>query len=202
MTVAAQYDRYSKKWAPMLEQKGFVAAYKSLFDDLQISVRNRSVCDLGTGSGDFALALARSTPDRMNLTVVDPSGAMLRQAVSRLSPYCDHLQDHRLLLEDYGGGQRHDIVLAAHVLEHCLDPLAALHRMYALLRPGGIAILSVSKPHFCQWLIWLRWRHRWYSEMHLRAMCSEAGFSDVARYGFPAGIPRRVSHAIVARKDV
>lgn len=201
MTVAAQYDRYSKKWAPMLEQKGFVAAYSALFDKLQISVQGRSVCDLGTGSGDFAMALARSSSDPMALTVVDPSGAMLRQAVRRLAPYCDELQAHCLRLEDYDGGQGHDIVLAAHVLEHCPDPLAALHRMFALLRPGGIAILSVSKPHVCQWLIWLRWRHRWFSEPDLRDMCSRAGFSDVSRYGFPAGIPRRVSHAIVARKD-
>jgi SAM-dependent methyltransferase len=36
-----------------------------------------------------------------------------------------------------------DLVVMSHVLEHCLDPVTALTNVRRLLKPGGLALLSV-----------------------------------------------------------
>jgi SAM-dependent methyltransferase len=41
------------------------------------------------------------------------------------------------------GGRKFDVVLLSHVLEHCIDPAAALSNVKSLLAPGGTAILEV-----------------------------------------------------------
>lgn len=202
MSLAAQYDKFSNTWASMLERHGFSRAYQGLFDRVSFNMRNKSVCDVGTGSGDFALALANSRGRLQSLTLVDPSLSMLDVAVHRLSPMCDDLSACPCRLEDLPEHQTFDVVLAAHVLEHCLAPQDGLASLFRLLKPGGILVLSVSKPHICQWLIWLRWRHQWFGDAQMKAMLSSAGFAVSCCYAYPEGIPERVSRAYVVQRPI
>jgi hypothetical protein len=85
------------------------------------------------------------------------------------------------------------LVLGAHVIEHCADPTQALAKMYDLLAPGATLLLVISRPHWCQWFIWLLWRHRWYSEIRVRQMAKAAGLPCPICHRFTAGPPQRTS---------
>ena len=80
-----------------------------------------------------------------------------------------------------------DVVLAAHVLEHCDDPLTALAQMRDMLVPGGQLRLVVSKPHWCNAIIWLQWRHRTFQRAEILALVQDAGFEVEQVYAFPSG---------------
>lgn len=63
---------------------------------------------------------------------------------------------------------RFPAVLAAHVVEHFTDPAEALRLLSACLSPAGRLYLVDLRPHWCNWLIWIRFRHRWFSPQTLR----------------------------------
>jgi ubiquinone/menaquinone biosynthesis C-methylase UbiE len=93
-----------------------------------------------------------------------------------------------------------DIVVAAHLLERLPDPAAAIVRMIGLLRPGGLLILSVSRPHWCSHLVWLRWRHRRFQPAEVCDFLRRAGSTDLHCWRPIAGPPRRLSLAYAARR--
>jgi ubiquinone/menaquinone biosynthesis C-methylase UbiE len=93
-----------------------------------------------------------------------------------------------------------DALLAAHLIEHFADPAAALAEMATLLRPGGRLWLVVSKPHWCNAIIWLQWRHRTYGPERVAALLDGAGFVVVEEYAFPSGPPSRTSRGYVATR--
>jgi demethylmenaquinone methyltransferase/2-methoxy-6-polyprenyl-1,4-benzoquinol methylase len=126
------------------------------------------------------------------------SPAMLRAAEARLGRGRARLIAGDLDQAPGEGG--YDIVLAAHLLEHLADPAAALARMANLLKPGGVLILSVSRPHWCSRLVWLSWRHRRFREAEMRALLDQADFRDLHCWQPPAGPPRRLSLAYAARR--
>jgi hypothetical protein len=70
--------------------------------------------------------------------------------------------------------------------------------MAGLLRPKGLLILSVSRPHWCSRLVWLSWRHRLFREAEMRVLLHEAGFDDLCCWRPTAGPPRRMSLAYAA----
>jgi SAM-dependent methyltransferase len=63
-----------------------------------------------------------------------------------------------LAREDLGG---FDCVVAADVLEHLIDPWAALARAAELLEPGGTAVVSLPNVRYAKTLLELVWRGRW-----------------------------------------
>ena len=85
------------------------------------------------------------------------------------------------------------MILAAHVIEHLADPAAGLARLAGWLAPGGSLLLVASRPHWCQWPIWLRWRHRWFAPDAVAAMADAAGLRLAALHRFPAGPASRTS---------
>ncbi|MEP3428794.1 MAG: class I SAM-dependent methyltransferase [Roseibium sp.] len=200
MNLATRYDKHSIKWSSMLDRRGFSGAYRNFFDGLNLPVSGSAVCDLGTGCGDFAKALCSSKGQPASLTLVDPSAAMLQQAESQLRNWFSDIETIHSPLEALPTTTQFDIVLAAHVIEHCADPYKALSKMYGLLKPGGTLVLSVSKPHFCQWIIWLVWQHCWYSEFQMRSLIAASRFSAATCHAYSEGIPQRISLAYVARR--
>jgi ubiquinone/menaquinone biosynthesis C-methylase UbiE len=200
--LAARYEAAAPDWGARLQRLGFPAAYRAIMAEalhrLPPPPGPLRAIDLGSGDGAFAEALLHRLGARLALTLLDPSPAMLRAAEVRLGPGRARLVVGELSKTPLDGGQ--DIVLAAHLLEHMPDPGDALARMAALLRPGGLLILAVSRPHWCSRLVWLAWRHRRFRKAELLGLLAAAGFTDLTCWHPPAGPPRRLSLAYAARR--
>ena len=89
--------------------------------------------------------------------------------------------------------------LAAHVIEHDADPLRPLSAMRRIARPDGRLWLIVSKPHWCNAIIWFQWRHRAYRPGDVALFLAETGWVLDAEYAFPTGPPSRTSRGYLAR---
>ena len=156
------------------------------------------VLDIGSGTGAFAEAWVAVNGEPRTLTLLEPSAPMLARA-------SEALQDRGAVpnviegtLEDPKDAVPADHVLVAHVIEHCPEPLEALKCIRSLTRKGGRLHLVVSKPHWCNAIIWLQWRHRTFQSDEIRDLLSKAGFEVTTRYDFPSGPPSRTSFGLVA----
>ena len=109
-----------------------------LFDHFGVSVehdvRGRRVLDIGTWSGAVSLILARLGAD---VTSID-TGAAYIDALTYLAeafelPVRARVQSIHEIDDD-----GYDTIFCLGVLYHLADPVAALARCYAALRPGGL----------------------------------------------------------------
>jgi len=140
---ACVYDRY---WAsrdrPRAEarsrERGALAARLLI----EAGAAGRRVLDAGCGPGWTLEELARAG---FQATGADVSPAAVDEARSRgLEARVADLSGHPDDLGRAVGGS-YDAVLLLEVLEHLLDPLAALGAAFKLLAPGGL--LAVSLPN-------------------------------------------------------
>ncbi|MGB5558607.1 MAG: methyltransferase [Paracoccaceae bacterium] len=155
------------------------------------------VVDIGAGTAAFAEAWVAINGKPGELTLLEPSGAMLERGLAAIRT---RGVEPKLVQASLGEVEMEpaDEALAAHVIEHCTDPLTALRQIRDLLRPGGRLHLVVSKPHWCNAIIWLQWRHRTFRQDEILELVREAGFSIERVYTFPSGPPSRTSRGIVA----
>ena len=193
-----RYDVVAPRWGDKMRTLGYYDAYLGFLSDQR---RNDGgalrVVDVGAGTASFAEAwVALNGPPR-EMILLEPSQAMLGLGREALRGRGVEPRMERSLLGEADLGPS-DVVLAAHVIEHCPDPLDALRQMRALLRKGGRMHLVVSKPHWCNAIIWLQWRHRTFLEGEIVALVQEAGFDIERMYTFPSGPPSRTSRGIVA----
>lgn len=201
--LAARYDAVAPHWGRRIARLGFPRAYRTLVSEaiarFPVAGRGLDVLDLGCGDGALAEALADRLGPGARLTLLDLSPSMLRAAETRLGA-----GRSRMILADVEtaalGSATQDIVASAHLLEHLPDPSQALRRMAELLRPGGVLILCVSKPHWCSRLVWFAWRHRVFTENEVLRAITGAGLVDPQCWQPDAGPPRRLSLAYAARK--
>lgn len=199
LTLENRYDDAASWWGPAMVKLGYRAAYEDLVDRALPDGRFDDIADIGTGSGDLARAVtAGRSPGR--LLLVDSSARMLDQAANSLRGAAQRIECRHASLDNIGEQDAFDLVLAGHVIEHVPDPAAALERLARLVRPGGRLLLVVSRPHWCQWLIWLRWRHSWFSARQVARMASGAGLGPLEVFGLSHGPPRRTSLAYLAQK--
>jgi ubiquinone/menaquinone biosynthesis C-methylase UbiE len=201
--LTTSYDAAAPHWGRRLARLGFPAAYRAIMTEalarLPPPPGPLSALDLGAGDGAFAEALLDRLGPRLTLTLLDRSPAMLLAAEARLGAGRARLVAGDLDC-DAMSTEGYDIVTAAHLLEHLPDPDAALLRMARLLKPGGLLILAVSRPHWCSRLVWLTWRHRRFRQGEMLAALHRAGFKDPQSWPPPAGPPRRLSLAYVAQR--
>lgn len=100
---------------------------------------NRRVLELGPGTGHMTRVLRERGCTVIGIEI-DP--AMAEEARA----YCERVivgDLDQLDLDAELEGDRFDTIVAADVLEHLKDPLAALRRLRAFLRPGGHFVISV-----------------------------------------------------------
>ncbi len=173
---------------------GYPAAYRGFVAACGPG-RAETVLDAGCGAGDFATAWCAVRGQAGQLTLLDPAPAMLAQAIARFQgervrAICDGLG----ALEGCGG---QDVILCAHVIEHLDDPGAGIAALGRALAPQGRILLVVSKPHWCNRLIWLRWRHRTLAPREVRRLIAGAGLVCHAEHAFAAGPPSRTSRGYV-----
>ncbi len=193
-TLTHSYDIAASHWRSKIEGLGYAAAYRWLIDQTGLRAQDANVLDAGCGTGDFTRALIEVAGIPKSVTLLDPSPRMVAAATRSLTHVTQGLLPRPVGLEEAGTAP-HDIVLCAHVIEHFSDPLEALRLLKAQLAADGRLLLVVSKPHWCNWIIWVRWRHRMIKPAHMLRHMNKAGLTCLWDAGFPAGPPSRSSHA-------
>lgn len=188
------YDIAANRWRTKIEGLGYAAAYRWMIAACAVHSRDAHVIDVGCGAGDFSRALTEVAGPPKSLTLLDPSKQMVATAMRSLVHIITDLKPLISKLED-ASTTSHDLILCAHVIEHFSDPSSALALLKPHLSPQGKLLLVVSKPHWCNWIIWVRWRHRMIRPERILQYLEANGLSCDWDAPFPAGPPSRSSHA-------
>ncbi len=191
-----RYDAAAPGWQARMDRLGYQAAYRGLVAAHAPKGAAR-LLDAGCGAGDFTAAWRAERGDPAGLTLLDPSQGMLTCAVARHQTGALQPMTIAGSLDALPPDPRYDVILCAHVIEHLAAPLHGLHRLRQALVPGGVMLIVISKPHWCNRLIWLRWRHQSLPPSLVRALVSGAGLRLQDDHGFPTGPPSRTSHAYI-----
>jgi SAM-dependent methyltransferase len=125
--AAGLMDRVLVKLAWLTDQGRMMDA--AWLQDLQPDARH--ILDIGCGGGDFIATLA--APGRQ-LFGIDPDPKAREVAAGRGVTVEAGTAE---TIPSAFVGQRFDLILMTHVLEHCADPGRALRNVRALLAPGG-----------------------------------------------------------------
>ena len=195
-----QYDLAANRWGDKMRTLGYYDGYLGFLSAPgRRARRDARVIDVGAGTAAFSEAWVAVNGRPNDLTLLDPSREMLVRGQRALQRRGVEPRLVQAMLGETALAPS-DEVLAAHVIEHCSDPLAALRQMRNLLVMRGRLSLVVSKPHWCNAIIWLQWRHRTFREDDIKRLLAEAGFELERTYAFPSGPPSRTSRGIVARR--
>lgn len=193
-----RYDAAAPRWGDKMRTLGYYDGYLGFLSAPERqSGRAEHVVDVGAGTAAFSEAWVAINGAPEKLTLLEPSQAMLERGAAALRVRGVEPSFAKGLLGEVSVASA-DVVLAAHVIEHCPDPTAALKDMYDLLQPGGRLHLVVSKPHWCNAIIWLQWRHRTFGKDEILQLLGDTGFQVESVYSFPFGPPSRTSRGIVA----
>ena len=166
--LEGQYDKASDSWHTTISKLGFETAYADLIDQVQPELPETDpaaqlkVLDAGIGTGAFAAAFASRCPSPFDLTGLDVSSEMLRQAEEHLK---SHGTDANLVQGDINklhfADDTFDVILVAHVIEHMASPEATLAELCRVLKPGGVLVACITQRSSAGAYIQLKWRtHR------------------------------------------
>lgn len=197
------YARFAGKWHNAVLRLGYLDAYRLLiqFDKDRRVGSAEYVLDVGTGTGALAMTFLEQFPDIKSLSLLDASPEMLQEALLNL---VDATCEVQIITGLLGTKQIEyssiDTLLCAHVIEHTPDPLESLQWFHKILRPKGIILLSVSKPHWCTSLVRWRWGHQAFLPEQTCEMLLKAGFTDIDTIAYLSGPPGRTSCGFRARK--
>lgn len=120
-----------------------------------------SVMDVGCASGGFGASLRTERGDAVRIVGIDavPSQAVLARGRGFDVVYDGYFPD------DLPSGERFDLITFNDVLEHLVDPWAALRACHAHLNPGGRVLAAIPSIQHADTLIRLL-RGRWdYSDI-------------------------------------
>jgi len=193
--LQSQYDDAATWWQSTIYRLGYRHSYEELMPRAVAGLAPKSVVDVGCGTGDLAAAycIRCGAPER--LTLIDGAQSMVAAAKTNLRHIAPDVDSIHALLGDNTAQGQYDLVLCAHLIEHLRDPAQGLSQLADLIAPGGHLLILISKPHWCQWPIWLKWRHQWFSETQIRAMAAGAGLRVQQSFGLNSGPPSRTSLA-------
>jgi ubiquinone/menaquinone biosynthesis C-methylase UbiE len=192
----ATYNAAAAGWQRRIDALGYPAAYRAAIDALIPADRAvHRLMDAGCGAGDFAAAWLAIRPRPDVLTLADPAAAMLHEAGARLEGAADQVLLLDATLDDLPMHPSQDLILCAHVIDHCPDPVRALRALARSLTARGAILLIATKPHWCTRLIRWAWRNRSYTPDQILQAVVAAGLVCPRDTGFAGGPPKRTSHA-------
>jgi len=198
-TLTDRYDRAALSWGDKMRTLGYYDGYLGFLSaPVPRPDPGGRLLDIGCGTGAFAEAWVAMHGHASEITLLDPSGPMLARATAALDRRGLRPQTVKGMLEDATEEDAFDHLLAAHIIEHCPDPAAALRQMRRLTRAGGQLWLVASKPHWCNAIIWFQWRHRTFQDAEIEALLTSSGWRVRETYAFPSGPPSRTSRGYLA----
>jgi ubiquinone/menaquinone biosynthesis C-methylase UbiE len=194
--LRARYNAAAANWQGKMHALGYAAAYRTAIARLcPPGQKVHRVMDVGCGAGDFAAAYLHIRPRPDVLTLADPAAAMLHEAGARLHGAANQVLLLDAALDDLPMHPSQDLILCAHVIDHCPDPVHAIRALARGLTRGGAIILITTKPHWCNRLIRPIWRHRSHTPDQILQAVVAAGLVCPRDMGFASGPPKRTSHA-------
>lgn len=162
--------------------------------------KNNRLLDIGCGAGNLLAAARKNGWDGQGLDV-SPSAVKHVRGLG-FEVYEGELQDAAF------PSQQFDVVTAAELLEHLIDPRPLLQEVARILRPGGM--FWTTTPHargLSGRMLGLKWRCIWppehlqlFSIRGLTKLLRDAGFSQL-RIDTTGGNPIEIFHAMGAVKD-
>lgn len=163
----------------------------------------RTICDLGCGNGYLAGQLGRRG---FSVVGVDASDTYLQFAREHHSSgrvsFIKGLIDTELARRLLSSHAPFDLVVSSDVIEHIYDPLEFLKAAFAVLRPGGTAIIGTPYHGYLKnvaigltgkWdshhgVHWHGGHIKFFSVASLSGMMVQAGF-DAPRFAFYGRFP-------------
>jgi 2-polyprenyl-3-methyl-5-hydroxy-6-metoxy-1,4-benzoquinol methylase len=144
-TYAAKTDNYFENTRPEMQ--------------LYIPASAQRMLEVGCGNAGFAASVKRSRP--IHVTAVEgyaPAAEAAQSRVDRLLAM--PLEEALPLLAD----ERFDCIVMNDVLEHLVDPWAALRQLRPLLSPAGVVIASIPNVRyftvFKEYLLEGQWKYQ------------------------------------------
>lgn len=145
-----------------------------------------AILEVGCGGGGTgALALATGKCRRYHGIEIEPgAAAQARKALTEV--LVDNIETMRLPYPEAS----FDVVIVSEVLEHLVDPWAAVARLARSLKPSGIMIATVpnvshwrvigalfkGRFDYCEMGVMDRTHLRWFTPSTLQSMFKDAGF--------------------------
>jgi SAM-dependent methyltransferase len=162
--------------------------------------QNNRLLDIGCGAGNLLQAARNNGWDAQGLDV--SAGAVKHVRSLGFEVFEGELQEAGFPSEHF------DVVTAAELLEHLVDPQPLLHEVARILRPGGL--FWTTTPHargLSGRLLGLKWRCVWppehlqlFSVRGLTKLLRGAGFREL-RISTTGGNPIEIFHAMGGAKN-
>ena len=161
--------------------------------------KNNRLLDIGCGAGTLLAAARKNSWNAQGLDVSPIAVKHVRD--SGFEVFEGELQDAAFPSEHF------DVVTAAELLEHLIDPQPVLQEVARILRPGGL--FWTTTPHargLSGRMLGLKWRCIWppehlqlFSVRGLKTLLRDAGFRQL-RVDTTGGNPLEIFHAMGAAK--
>ncbi len=199
VSLTQRYDRAADRWGDKMRLLGYADGYLGFLTGAGARAQTSDkVCDVGCGTGAFAEAWSAIYGPDADITLVEPSAPMLDRAEAALVRREGTAHKVQAGIEDFRPDTPPDHLLMAHVIEHVPDPGAALAILRGWVQPGAKLWLVLSKPHWCNAIIWLQWRHRTFEMSEAERLLQGAEWRLDETYTFPSGPPSRTSRGFLA----
>lgn len=165
----SRYDGWTRLW-----DRANARRVRRIVDG--VAAPGARVLEIGPGHGGVlgALAAAGYRVEGLELSPAVARATGGRTGVDvRVGTVVDHARE---------SPSRYGAIVARHVLEHMVDPLAAVEALHALLVPGGVAYVAVPNVDAPEsalrgWTGYQRYHLHYFAPARLRRLFERAGFS-------------------------
>ncbi len=159
--------------------------------------------DVGCGTGGFLKQLDGFSFDAHGLEPVKEAVEAAQQAGLQVTH--GNILTASLIPESY------DVVTLWHVFEHIKDPTVALNRIHAILKPGGVLVMSMPNVNSLACRVGKKYwfhldspRHLWlYNETNIKTILSSTNFKvescSYLPFEFPLDLLWSIKHSLFGK---